>query len=60
MFRQSERYHINVVYRASPAVVLSDSSMRVPRSPPYMSVLEGCPPLLFNNLSAFVSLRVFV
>ena len=39
---QSERYRIRVVYRARPAVALSESveGTRVPRSPPYPSVLD--------------------
>jgi len=38
----SERYRNEVVYRARPAVALSESveAMRVPRSPPYPSVLD--------------------
>jgi len=39
---QSEPNRIKVVYRARPAVALSSSvgGMRVPRSPPYPSVLD--------------------
>jgi len=39
---QREPYRIEVVYRARPAVALSESveGMRVPRSPPYPSVLD--------------------
>jgi len=44
VLRQSERYRIKVVYRARPAVALSDSDsvegMRVPHGPPYISVLD--------------------
>ena len=42
VFRQSERYRIKVVYQARPAVALSHlvDPMRLPRSPPYLSVLE--------------------
>jgi len=42
VLRQSERYRIKVIYRARPAVALSDpvEGMRVPRNPPYLSVLD--------------------
>jgi len=41
VFRQSERYHINLAYRA-PAVAPSDlvEGIRVPRGPPYLIVLN--------------------
>ena len=49
----SERYCIKVVYQARPA---SDSveGTRVPRSPPYLSVIDERPPALSNILSAFL------
>ena len=42
IFRQSERYRIKVVYQARPAIALSDSveGTGVPRSPPYLSMLD--------------------
>ena len=42
VFRQSERYRIKVVYQARPAIALSDSveGTGVPRSPPYLSMLD--------------------
>ena len=44
VLRQSERYRIKVMYHARPAIAQSDlmegEGMRVPRRPPYLSVLD--------------------
>ena len=55
-FRQSEHYRIKLVYQARSAVALSDlvDRTQLSRRPLYLSVLKEWPPVLSNNLLAFV------